>query len=274
MYQNITIRSIYAVSGGLSLLGYCANIATINVIRPFNYYSLHSLSGIIGLLVSWLPVVVLIPICLVYGITECQPKYGSVRKLCYSNLLLYMITLIPLFSPDFLVCLISNKVLTAIVLFTAVAGTVLHFQAAALLDQDGFCIRHEIQAIKIIYGKITPQRKCRYLQYLFCSIVVLHTIPHSRMSYIFTSMSLAVLLLLPLQKLVRSYSDMEPVLKINLKWLYVNHMTAFIASIVLFILLYPYHFPALLTSCLAGYMGCVVGGRHCRHIYSLCGFDE
>jgi hypothetical protein len=266
MFEGWTVRKTYLLSGIALLVSYVEIVLIVNMIRSLDISSLEPLIAVAVFIVSWLPLLGLILMCLLYNINLVSNKYIAIRRKCYFGVLTFILALSFIFMPQKVFVSLNIYVVDLIIAFLGIVNLMLHYNIEEILNKKNFSISRELRVLKRIEEKRTREtQSLKYERYLLLFLIV-YIPPHNNMFFIVGSITIAIFLILPLMNIVNYYESIREIIKMNSRWIYVNHFALIGLSIPLYIFL-DTSFPAFICSYASSYLIYELRLRHSRYLY-------
>jgi hypothetical protein len=267
MFEEWNVKKIYSVTGVILLLGYTGILLSVDIIRPLSLASFESFLSIICLIVSWMPLIVLIILCLVYNINMGSNKYKTVRKYCYLSIVSYILSLFFLFASQNIFGLFNLYVVNAIIMVTGIINMLLHGKIAAVLIRAGFNFSHELRILRKVDKEIPQQaRATRYATFLFLFILA-YIVSHNFAFFLVSNIVVSIFLLRPLHEIVKFYRSITEIIVVNPTWIYVNYVVS--VSLAMFsYVCFSSMLPFLICIYSGSFLVFVFNLKYARHVYA------
>ena len=260
---------VTSLSAFFVYLTHLLTLISITVIMPREISFFDSVNGFLLLAISWVPLLLVICVCIFYSILINPPRYIKVRKYIYANGLMLLISLSILINIKQILLYLNIYIVSAMLILFTITSTVISMIINRLLYKSSFNFNKEIRNLLSVSEELKKLSCLEHLNKLNVSMY-LFAIPFciqaNFLLFITLTFIIATFLFFRVLRIKAAFQENYSLHKTNSNIVVVNYCISVILAIVLYNYSRFLSFVLLFSSFLMVY---IIMSRIARHYYTV-----
>lgn len=167
---------------------------------------------IVGIIFAWLPILILVMVCVAYSFVMISPEYIKYRRWVYCSIVSMFVSVIVLFLPSDFANIVNSYLQSALLFILGISNFVFHSMLTVNLQKKGFDISkeyimmHKINEVLEKEEKYTIIKRINKLSYLF---VIPFIIDANHIIFTIIILITSIIMLFYVLKLIRCYKKIS-----------------------------------------------------------------
>lgn len=239
MKKEDTTKKWFLITKILIIFSYCCEIYSVmyskQQIKIVNYDLTY-----VDLVLAWIPLLLLVIICLFYSCGMTSNKYEKARPLIYMSVSLFALSVIFLFTPSEYLRGFSNWCQGLLLVVIGSVHVFLHGKIEKLLIEKKFSFTNEFYMIELVEQEMrrNPQYKWSKIldkmSWLFITPFIIQSKPKE---FAILTVIIALSMLYPMVKNIKSYLELSKGMQlcsINPRVMLLNFVISIMAGIIMY----------------------------------------
>lgn len=268
--KEYSISKMLFITSNILLIGYLCVFICVNAFKINETFLSEGNVSFMALVIAWIPLLILIAICVMYNFLIFSDKYRKIKSLIYTSVVTFGLLVFIVFTPTVYFEEINVTIVNSIIILLSIVNITSHLKLGKNLIKIQFNISHELIMLRRVNEKADKSQKQKWSKILDRSaylFVLPFIIRAENIIFIILSIIISCFILYSLFRYLYYCKEIKAVVKLRPIMVYITYILFISLGIAAYCLFY-FKLPSLILLYASLLPKFIIDNKYARFLYS------